>query len=112
MEVAVGPNLSRNPQSVKQTLIAVRSASKVGSSGMGPHGSTAIMADKPVVHIGESSPEKIAYTLLHDVMTAEKKTLVMHRQEGGITQADRKYLLDTYAECLAAAQGRRHFEHD
>jgi hypothetical protein len=65
------------------------------------------MADAPVLHIGENSPEKIAYKLLHDVMTVEKKALVVHRQEGGITQADRKYIFDTYAECLHAVEGKR-----
>lgn len=30
------------------------------------------MADAPVVHIGENSPERIAYLLVIDVMNADK----------------------------------------
>jgi len=56
------------------------------------------MADETVVHIGENSPERIAYMLMVDVMTAEKKT---------VDNSDRQLILDTYAECLAAAKGYR-----
>lgn len=53
------------------------------------------MADAPVVHIGENSPEMIAYRLLEHIANAEKKYL---------NNADRKWLLDTYAECLEAVR--------
>ncbi len=46
------------------------------------------MADIPVVHIGENSPEFIAYRLMRDIVRLEKGA------------GDRKKLLDTYAECL------------
>lgn len=57
------------------------------------------MTDSNIVHIGENSTEHVAYNLMKDVMFAEGKSL----HEG----ADRKYLLDTYAECLMAAKGYR-----
>lgn len=56
------------------------------------------MADAPVVHIGENSPEKIAYELLEAIASNEGKTL-----SGGMAgkaSAERKWVLDTYAECL------------
>jgi len=46
------------------------------------------MADIPVVHIGENSPEYVAYRLLREIARLEKG------------MGDRKKLLDTYAECL------------
>ena len=59
----------------------------------------------PVVHIGENSPEQIAYKLLETIASNEKKTL--HWSVGSTATADRKWLLDTYAECLAAVSGKR-----
>ncbi len=50
------------------------------------------MADVPVIHIGENSPENIAYKLTHEIARLEKGF------------ADRKKLLDTYAECLRAVR--------
>jgi hypothetical protein len=49
------------------------------------------MADKPVVHIGENSPEHVAYLLMRDVFQLES-----HQN------MNRKTYLDTYAECLLA----------
>jgi hypothetical protein len=62
---------------------------------------TAMAETAPVVHIGENSPEQIAYKLLETIASNEKKTL------HGTATADRKWLLDTYAECLAAVFGKR-----
>lgn len=59
------------------------------------------MADAPVVHIGQNSPEKIAYDLMLAVLQAEK---VAHENR------TRKQLLDTYAECLDAVRGSRNWE--
>jgi hypothetical protein len=56
----------------------------------------------PVVHIGENSPEQIAYKLLLIIASKEGKLL-----EGSYSDhatADRKWLLDTYAECLTMVQ--------
>lgn len=64
------------------------------------------MADSTVVHMGENSPEHVAFRLYHEVMQTEGK--VPYRDtNGGKQQADRKYILDTYAECLAAVRGIR-----
>ena len=59
------------------------------------------MADKAVVHIGENSPEKIAYSLLQDIMHIEGRT-ISPTSINGKTPVDRKWLLDTYAECIRA----------
>jgi hypothetical protein len=50
------------------------------------------MAVDTVVHIGENSPEQVAFKLFHEVASAE----------AGRAQIDRKWILDTYAECLMA----------
>lgn len=65
------------------------------------------MADAtPVVHIGENSPEQVALKLLREVMIVEGR-VASPTAVNGKTPADRKYLLDTYAECLRAAKGYR-----
>jgi hypothetical protein len=51
------------------------------------------MADAPAVHVDESSPEHIAMRLFEQVLAVEGKT-----------PRTRKYLLDTYAECLLAVR--------
>lgn len=62
------------------------------------------MADQTVVHMGENSPEHVAYTLFEHVARVEGMVLV----KGGV--ADRKWILDTYSECLIAVKnpGARH----
>lgn len=60
------------------------------------------MADAiPVVHIGENSPEEVAYKLLKTIASNERKTLSGNMEPAS---ADRKWLLDTYAECLIAVK--------
>ena len=59
----------------------------------------------PVVHVAENSPEHVAYRLLMIIASNEKKSL--HGSMGSPATADRKWLLDTYAECLAAVSGKR-----
>lgn len=44
------------------------------------------------------SPEAVAVYLLENVMIAESKKF---------SESDRKYLLDTYAECLGATMNQR-----
>jgi hypothetical protein len=45
------------------------------------------MADAPaVVHIGENSPEQVAYRLTHDIASIEKR--VLHHTSGGHQAAD------------------------
>jgi hypothetical protein len=62
-----------------------------------------------VVHSGENSHEQIAYKLLLTIAENEKKPL--HSAAAGGATADRKWLLDTYAECLLTVRnpsGRQH----
>jgi hypothetical protein len=47
------------------------------------------MADKPTIHIGENSPEYVAYKLMLDVIRAEGKDL-----------RSKDEILNLYAECL------------
>ncbi len=58
------------------------------------------MPDTTVVHIGENSPQEVAYKLMDKIMTAEQKTLSSGDLHPGWSHADRKWILDTYAECL------------
>ena len=60
------------------------------------------MSDQSVIHIGENSPEKVAIDLLKLVAISEGKKLI-----GSNTNADRKWILDTYAECFRTVQGNR-----
>ena len=60
------------------------------------------MADAPIVHIGENSPEHIAYRLMRDIAVIENRPIVTAREI--VNRADRKWLLDTYAECLEAVR--------
>ena len=61
------------------------------------------MAETTDVHIGENSPEQVAYKLFRDIATIEKRSLSGNSSQGW-TAADRKYVLDTYAECLNTVQ--------
>lgn len=63
------------------------------------------MADAPVVHIGENSPEEVAFKLMQAVGVAENKTI----STTYVADTNRKYILDTYAECLEAVKGNRLF---
>lgn len=60
-----------------------------------------------VVHIGENSPEQIAYKLLERVASVEQKLMYATKQPGESQVADRKWILDTFSECLTAAKGNR-----
>jgi hypothetical protein len=60
------------------------------------------MSDAPVVHIGENSPEEVAYKLLKTVAANEGKSLLSSTSTRAT--ADKKWLLDTYAECLLAVK--------
>ncbi len=63
------------------------------------------MSEKSVVHIGENSPQQVAYKLLHIVAKGEGKN-ISHTS----TAVDRKWLLDAYAECLQATMGNRYWQ--
>lgn len=60
------------------------------------------MADNTTVHIGENSPEQVAYRLFRHVADAEDKILVQGSARG--EAATRKWIIDTYAECLYAVK--------
>jgi len=68
------------------------------------------MSDAPVVHIGENSPEQVALKLLGAVAKADGKKISAYGILSGDQPADRKYILDTYAECLHAVRGYRNFQ--
>ena len=61
------------------------------------------MADDPVIHLAENAPEHLAYLLLRTIASNVGKTLVSSGTSGAAS-ADRKWLLDTYAECLIAVK--------
>jgi hypothetical protein len=60
------------------------------------------MADNTTVHIGENSPEQIAFKLLERISSVEK--LSLHSTNSG-QAADRKWILSTYFECLQVVRG-------
>ncbi len=49
------------------------------------------------------SPEFTAYKLTLEVMKTEADLV----KDAKAAQSERQYMLDTYAECLAAVQGKR-----
>ena len=56
-------------------------------------------SDAPVVHIGENSPEYVAYLMMKEILIiVEDKTL---------GNCSRTEYLDTYMECLQAVRERR-----
>jgi hypothetical protein len=56
------------------------------------------MADAPVVHIGENSPEHVAFALMNKVFAAEGK--------GGASgkAISRSDILSTYAQCVVVVR--------
>jgi hypothetical protein len=64
------------------------------------------MADNVTLQTGDS-PVGVAYKLFTAIVLTERKTV------GGIngsgTDADRKWILDTFAECLDATTQRRNW---
>ena len=64
------------------------------------------MSDKPVVHIGENSPEHVALELMRKIASVEQRIL-HYSSEQPERVADRKWILDAYAECLHAVRGYR-----
>lgn len=64
------------------------------------------MADAAVIHIGENSPEYVAFRLLEKIASSEGR--VFHDRPTGTQQlADRAWILATYQECLVAVMGHR-----
>jgi len=64
------------------------------------------VTDKPpAVHIGENSPEEVALKLLHTIAYCEGK--IIAKATMAAPNADRAWVLDTYAACLIAVKGNR-----
>ncbi|MBY2932536.1 hypothetical protein [Rhizobium leguminosarum] len=65
------------------------------------------MADKSVVHIGENSPEQVAFKLFELVAIVEKKSTSgtdANEMKAGWTKADKNYILTTYGECVTTVR--------
>jgi len=60
----------------------------------------------PIVHIGENSPQQVAFKLAETIARIEGRLLYKDRDDPSRT-VDRKWLLDTYSECLEAVSGLR-----
>jgi hypothetical protein len=67
------------------------------------------MSEKAAVHIGENSPEQVAFKLLEALARIEGKSLFQAKDASG-NVTDRKWILDAYAECLKATHGLRYLE--
>ncbi|AZO81824.1 MULTISPECIES: hypothetical protein [unclassified Bosea (in: a-proteobacteria)] len=60
---------------------------------------------KTTAYFGEGSPQAVAFKLLKEVAYAESKELSV--SGAADSKPDRKWILDTFAECLSAAHGFR-----
>jgi hypothetical protein len=62
------------------------------------------MADAPVIHIGENSPEKVAFDLMEKIAAVEGRAFSKADPQmpfmPGWQAADREWILNTYKECL------------
>ena len=52
----------------------------------------------------ESPPRRSLYELLGDILAVERRTRSYANIRDGQKLADRKYLTDTYLECIAAVE--------
>jgi hypothetical protein len=57
------------------------------------------MADQTTVHMGENSPEQVAYKLMGIIAQAEKVNLT-----GVSVNSNRQWILKTYMQCLVAVR--------
>ena len=62
------------------------------------------MPDAPEIHLGENSPEHVAYKLFLNIAAVEGKLLHQASERSPQNVANRKWILDTYAECLTAVR--------
>lgn len=58
------------------------------------------MADAPVVHIGENSPERVAYKLMELIANLERRDLYA----SGSNPPDREWVLNTYGKCISTVR--------
>lgn len=56
-----------------------------------------------VVHLGENSPEQVAFKLMQEIAITEGR--YFDSDARGEQHADRRWILDTYAQCLTAVKG-------
>jgi hypothetical protein len=56
------------------------------------------MPDSTIIHMSENSPEQVAYKLLREIASIENKKVFA--AQNATAEVGRKWLLDTYAECL------------
>ena len=64
------------------------------------------MAETSVIHIGENSPEYVAFRLMEKIAASEGR-IFTDRPNGTQQSADRVWILSTYRECLSAVLGVR-----
>jgi protein required for attachment to host cells len=79
---------------VKKRIVAEASVSLGGP----------MISETPTMHIGENSPEEVALKLLRYSASVERKVLHTTTPGSGEIPADRKWILDTYAEYLKAVR--------
>lgn len=64
------------------------------------------MADtNTTVHIGENSPEQVAFKLMERIASVESKLISSPNASGGWSVADRKWILQAYHEALLVVRG-------
>ena len=73
---------------------------KNAANGLRQRGHGMADATHPI-HIGENSPEQVAFKLLQEIALAEGIGL---RGFQSTKKPDRKWILNTYAECLQAVR--------
>jgi hypothetical protein len=61
------------------------------------------MSEQPNEHAGNETPESVAFRLMMLVADLESRTLHGNPAKDR-SNADRKWILDTYAECLQAVK--------
>jgi hypothetical protein len=60
------------------------------------------MAEAAVVHVAENSPEYVAFKLLQEIAAVEGRAI---QGIEGNKRANRKWILNTYAQCISAVRG-------
>ncbi|HUB16723.1 MAG TPA: hypothetical protein VMB34_32615 [Acetobacteraceae bacterium] len=69
------------------------------------------MADETVLHIGENSPEHVAYRLMREIAEVERIAIHAGELDPKWTRAGRAWILNTYQECLYAVKNPRRPAH-
>lgn len=62
------------------------------------------MTDTSIMHLGENSPEYVAFRLMEKIAASEGR-IFTDRPNGTHQSADRAWILSTYQECLSAVLG-------